>query len=322
MSIPTEQTELRDVIRQKYAAAAAVATGENPSAAACCSAEGAMVTEDQRASFGSSRYEPSARDELPEAAVLASLGCGNPITVAELREGETVLDLGSGGGIDVLLSARRVGPTGLAYGLDMTDEMLDLARRNQAEAGVINVRWLRGHIEEIPLPRDSVDVVISNCVINLSGDKPRVLREAARVLKPGGRFAVSDVVADDDMDAQTRADMHAYTGCIAGALTRDEFTNALEAAGLADITITETHRVHPAAISAIVRARKPADDATTPVTMESGLLRAASCCSNAEQSTCCETAAKETCCAAEATAGGGCGCRQSRTRTAGGLSGR
>ena len=190
--------------------------------------------------------------------MLASLGCGNPIAIAELHEGETVLDLGSGGGIDVLLSARRVGPTGLAYGLDMTDEMLDLARRNQAEAGVTNVQWLRGHIEEIPLPRDSVDVIISNCVINLSGDKPQVLREAARVLKPGGRFAVSDVVADDDMDDATRADMQAYTGCIAGALTRDEFTEALQAAGLTDITITETHRVHPAAISAIVRATKPA----------------------------------------------------------------
>jgi SAM-dependent methyltransferase len=308
MSIPTDQTELRDVIRQKYAVAADMATGEDASAAACCSAEGAIVTEDQRGYFGSSLYEPGARDELPEAAVLASLGCGNPIAVAELHEGETVLDLGSGGGIDVLLSARRVGPTGLAYGLDMTDEMLDLARRNQAEAGVANVQWLRGHIEEIPLPRDSVDVVISNCVINLSGDKPQVLREAARVLKPGGRFAVSDVVADASMDDATRADMQAYTGCIAGALTRDEFTQALSAAGLTDITITETHRVHPAAMSAIVRARKPADDVTR-VTMESGLLGAASCCSNTEQTTCCEPTAKATCCAPETTAGGGCGCQ-------------
>ena len=180
MSIPTDQHELRDIIRDRYAAAATVATGENPSAAACCSADGAIVTEEQRADFGASLYDDGERDELPASAVLASLGCGNPIAIAELHEGETVLDLGSGGGIDVLLSARRVGATGLAYGLDMTDEMLDLARRNQAEAGLSNVQWLRGHIEDIPLPRDSVDVIISNCVINLSADKPQVLREAAR----------------------------------------------------------------------------------------------------------------------------------------------
>jgi arsenite methyltransferase len=166
MSIPTDQRELREVIRDKYATAAIVATGEDASAAACCSADGAIVTEEQREYFGSSLYDDGEREELPESAVLASLGCGNPIAIAELHEGETVLDLGSGGGIDVLLSARRVGPTGLAYGLDMTDEMLDLARRNQAEAGVTNVQWLRGHIEEIPLPRDSLDVIISNCVIN------------------------------------------------------------------------------------------------------------------------------------------------------------
>ena len=239
--------------------------------------------------------------------MLASLGCGNPIAIAELQRGETVLDLGSGGGIDVLLSARRVGPTGLAYGLDMTDEMLELARRNQAEAGVGNVQWLRGHIEEIPLPRDSVDVIISNCVINLSGDKPQVLSEAARVLKPGGRFAVSDVVADDGMDDQTRADMQAYTGCIAGALTRGEFTEALEAAGLTDISITETHRVHPAAISAIVRATKPADGIAASTA--AGSAEAAACCSTTEQTTCCEPTDKATCCSAEATAGGSCGCQ-------------
>jgi arsenite methyltransferase len=260
MSIPTDQTELRDVVRQRYAAAATAATGENASAATCCRADEATVTEEQREHFGSALYDPDARDELPEAAVLASLGCGNPIAIAELHQGEIVLDLGSGGGIDVLLSARRVGPTGLAYGLDMTDEMLDLARRNQAEAEVTNVQWLRGHIEEIPLACDSVDVIISNCVINLSVDKPQVLREAARVLKPGGRFAISDVVADDDMDDATRADMQAYTGCIAGALTREEYTDALQVAGLTDIVITETHRVHPAAVSAIVRATKPTED--------------------------------------------------------------
>ena len=178
--------------------------------------------------------------------------------MADLHAGETVLDLGSGGGIDVLLSARRVGPTGTAYGLDMTDEMLDLARANQAKAGIENVQWLKGHIEAIPLPSDTVDVVLSNCVINLSTDKPQVLRETARVLKPGGRFAVSDVIADPDMDDATRSDLAQYVGCIAGALTADEYSRHLTAAGLTDIEITETHRVHQYAGSAIIRARKPA----------------------------------------------------------------
>jgi arsenite methyltransferase len=302
MSIPTDRTELRDVVRAKYAAAAAVNTDENASAATCCSAEGAIITPEQREQFGSPLYQQEDRDQLPDAAVLASLGCGNPIAIAELHDGEIVLDLGSGGGIDVLLSAKRVGTTGLAYGLDMTDEMLDLARRNQAEAGVTNVQWLRGHIEEIPLPRDSVDVIISNCVINLSGDKAQVLREAARVLKPGGRFAVSDVVADPDMDDATRSDMQAYTGCIAGALTGDEFTEALQAAGLTDITITETHRVHAAAASAIIRAAKPG-------TNEQPGAVAAACCSSTEQTACCEPSEKSSCCSAEATAAGSCGCQ-------------
>jgi ubiquinone/menaquinone biosynthesis C-methylase UbiE len=169
-----------------------------------------------------------------------------------------VLDLGSGAGADVLISAKRVGPTGRAIGLDMTDEMLELAQRNAAEAGATNVQFIKGHIEDIPLPADAVDVVISNCVINLSGDKPQVLRETARVLKPGGRFAVSDVVADEDMDEATRADMAAWTGCIAGALTRDEYASHLRDAGLVDVEIRETHRVHEHAASAIIRARKPA----------------------------------------------------------------
>jgi ubiquinone/menaquinone biosynthesis C-methylase UbiE len=177
--------------------------------------------------------------------------------MADLEPGMTVLDLGSGGGIDVLLSARRVAPNGTAYGLDMTDEMLELARANQAKAGVENVHWLKGHIEDIPLPDESVDVVISNCVINLSTDKRRVIREAARVLKPGGRFAVSDVIADPDMDATTRTDMEQYVGCIAGAMTRFDFAVALHNAGLDDVEITETHRVHEHAGSAIIRARKP-----------------------------------------------------------------
>jgi ubiquinone/menaquinone biosynthesis C-methylase UbiE len=215
------------------------------------------VTDEQREVFGAGLYAEGDRDALPDAAQLASLGCGNPTAVAELHEGETVLDLGSGGGIDVLLSARRVGPTGKAYGLDMTDEMLELARSNQVEAGAENVEFVKGTIEEIPLPDDSVDVVISNCVINLSADKPRVLREAARVLRPGGRFAVSDVVADPDMDEATRRDMQQWTGCIAGALTRDEYERDLAAAGFDQIEIRETHRVHDQAGSAIIRARLP-----------------------------------------------------------------
>ena len=231
--------------------------------AGCCAAESSSCGCSAGESEGEeirqavrSRYAAVARS-VPDTETMLSLGCGNPTAVAELRAGETVLDLGSGGGGDVLLSARRVGPTGKAYGLDMTDEMLTLARENQRKAGVENVEWLRGEIEAIPLPDESVDAVISNCVINLSGDKPRVLSEAARVLKPGGRFAVSDVIADEDMDAATRADMAQWTGCIAGALTRREFEQALRDAGLEDVEITETHRVHAQAGSAIVRARKP-----------------------------------------------------------------
>ena len=177
--------------------------------------------------------------------------------MADLKQGETVLDLGSGAGADVLISARRVGPMGKAIGLDMTDEMLSLARRNAAQAGLDNIEFHKGYIESLPLPDESVDVVISNCVINLSGDKPRVIREAVRVLRPGGRFAVSDVIADADMDDATRADMQKWTGCIAGALTRQEFEQALADAGLVDIEIRETHRVHEQAGSAIIRARKP-----------------------------------------------------------------
>jgi arsenite methyltransferase len=196
--------------------------------------------------------------DAPEAAVQASLGCGVPTAVADLNEGETVLDLGSGGGADVLISARRVGLTGKAIGLDMTDEMLELARGNARDAGVSNVEFIKGYIEELPLPDDSVDVIISNCVINLSADKERVVSEAARVLRPGGRFAVSDIIADDDMSEETPRDMAAWTGCIAGALTERDFRAALETAGLEEIEIRETHRVHPHAGSAIIRARKPA----------------------------------------------------------------
>jgi arsenite methyltransferase len=230
--------ELREAVRERYAAAATDASG-------CCG---------DAQCFGAALYEDA---DVPDTALSASLGCGNPTAMADLHDGMTVLDLGSGGGIDVLLSARRVAPSGTAYGLDMTDEMLDLARANQAKAGVENVHWLKGHIEAIPLPAESVDVVLSNCVINLSTDKPQVLREAARVLKTGGWFAVSDVIADPEMDDATRADMQQYVGCIAGALTRDEYASYLVAAGLTEIEITETHRVHTHAGSAIIRARKP-----------------------------------------------------------------
>jgi arsenite methyltransferase len=250
----TPESDVREQVRERYAAAAAQVATTEPGAGCCAPSEtfdgGSEV-------FGVALYTLSDRDQLPDTATLASLGCGNPTAVAELHEGETVLDLGSGGGIDVLLSAKRVGPTGMAHGLDMTDEMLALARENARKAGVKNVEFHKGYIEEIPLPDVSVDVVISNCVINLSADKPRVLREVARVLRPGGRFAVSDVIADEDMDEATRADMQAYTGCIAGALTHREFTQALAGAGLADIEIRETHRVHAQAASAIVRAQKP-----------------------------------------------------------------
>jgi arsenite methyltransferase len=252
------EDEIREAVRKDYAAAAEAALAGTQ---ASCGPSGCGCGSDDRFDvqqvFGSSLYPANEREELPGATQLASLGCGNPTAVAELHEGESVLDLGSGGGIDVLLSARRVGPNGKVYGLDMTDEMLNLARNNQRQAGIENVEWLKGTIEEIPLPGNSVDVVISNCVINLSADKPQVLREAARVLRPGGRFAVTDIVADEDMDEVTRHDIQQWSGCVAGALTQAEFEQSLAAAGFEQIEIRETHRVHPQAGSAIVWARKP-----------------------------------------------------------------
>ena len=230
-------------------------------AAAVQAAEGCSCSSDQE--IGPALYSALEREELPEAAVLASLGCGNPIAVAELHEGERVLDLGSGGGIDVLLSARRVGPSGRVFGLDMTDEMLALAQRNAAEAGATNVEFLRGQIESIPLPAASVDVVISNCVINLAVDKPAVFREIARVLRPGGRMGVTDIVADDRLTPAERAERGSYAGCIAGALSFSEFRAGLEAAGLADVTLTPTHDVVEGLASVIVKATKPAVGATT-----------------------------------------------------------
>ena len=254
-------TQIRERVREHYAAAAATSA----STGCCGEPEGeagqraATPEKDARAVFGAQLYGEEA-GPAPQAAVDASLGCGVPTAAADLRQGETVLDLGSGAGADVLIAARRVGPTGKAIGLDMTDEMLELARGNAAEAGVENVEFARGYIEDMPLPDASVDVIISNCVINLSADKRRVLREAARVLKPGGRLAVSDVIADPEMDVATRADMQQWTGCIAGALTRREFEDALAEAGLTGIEIRETHRVHEHASSATVRARKPEAD--------------------------------------------------------------
>ena len=258
-------TEIRETVRERYAAAAqAVAEtqgcGCGPVAenASCCGTDTLTTNAGGEQVFGEAMYDRGEVAGVPENAVQASLGCGVPTAVADLRAGETVLDLGAGAGADVLISAGRVGPAGKAIGLDMTDEMLALARANAEQAGVRNVEFVKGYIEDLPLPDASVDVVISNCVINLSGDKQQVLREAARVLRPGGRFAVSDVIADPEMDEATRADMAQWTGCIAGALTEAEFADALAAAGLVDIEIRETHRVHAHAASAIIRARKPA----------------------------------------------------------------
>jgi arsenite methyltransferase len=257
----TTADERREEVRRRYAESArAVAEGSRaaldhycggPGEGSCC-ADGA----DGAASFGEALYDAEQRGELPEAATLASLGCGNPTAVAELREGETVLDLGSGGGIDVILSARRVGPSGTAYGLDMTDEMLALAQRNAAEAGVTNVHFLKGVIEQIPLPAGSVDVVISNCVINLSVDKPAVLTEIARVLRPGGRIGISDIVAEDRLGAAGRAQPGCYAGSIAGALSRSEYVAGLEAAGFEQVSVEFTHAVADRMRGAIVKAVK------------------------------------------------------------------
>lgn len=252
--------DIRGTVREKYAQAARTVAEQGSS---CCGPV-SLTDADQQEVFGASLYAGADTEGATATAVAASLGCGVPTAVADLHEGETVLDLGSGAGADVLISARRVGTTGRAIGLDMTDEMLELARANAAQAGVENVEFVKGYIEEIPLADASVDVVVSNCVLNLSGDKPRVLAEAARVLRPGGRFAISDVIASPDMDEVTRADMAAFTGCIAGALTEQEFRDGLAAAGLVDVEIRPTHKVHEFATSAIIRATKPeaAADAT------------------------------------------------------------
>jgi SAM-dependent methyltransferase len=251
--------EVREAVRERYAAAArAAATGSaGTQQRGCCGSDGNRCSPaDATGVFGGALYDRVSRADVPAAAVDASLGCGVPTAVADLRAGETVLDLGSGAGADVLISARRVGPTGRAIGLDMTDEMLELARANAAEAGIPNVEFVKGYLEQMPLADASVDVVISNCVINLAADKQPVVREAARVLRPGGRLAVSDVIADPEMDEATKADMTAWTGCVAGALTEAEFRDALRAAGFERIEIRETHRVHEHAAAAIIRATK------------------------------------------------------------------
>lgn len=249
-------TDIREHVRQHYADAAR--TMLQSSECSCDCGDLGCCGEEQTTIFGQSLYQEAERVTLPETAVRASLGCGNPVAVAELRTGETVLDLGSGGGIDVLLSARRVGPEGTVYGLDMTDEMLELARQNARDAGAENVRFLKGYMEEIPLPAASVDVVISNCVVNLSADKPRVLDEITRVLRPGGRLGISDVVAEDRLTHEERAERGSFAGCIAGALSETEYREGLTAAGLVDAEVVFTHEIADGMHAAIVRARRPA----------------------------------------------------------------
>jgi SAM-dependent methyltransferase len=254
----TTADNLREEVRRRYAESARAVTDRS---AGCGCGTGGCCDESEAGAVGSTKfgealYDAEQRGELPEAATLASLGCGNPTAVADLREGEVVLDLGSGGGIDVILSAKRVGSNGLAYGLDMTDEMLALARKNAEEAGVRNATFLKGMIEDVPLPAESVDVVISNCAINLSTDKAKVLTEIARVLKPGGRVGVSDVVAEDRLSPEERAERGSFVGCIAGALSRGEYVAGLEAAGFDHVEVDFTHQVADGMHGAIVKAVK------------------------------------------------------------------
>ncbi|MEU7060183.1 arsenite methyltransferase [Streptomyces sp. NPDC046197] len=293
-----QSTDLRETVRERYAAAAVEVT---EGGTACCGPQPVEVDEN----FGSTRYAADERDVLPAEAVAASLGCGNPTAVAELREGERVLDLGCGGGIDVLLSARRVGPTGKTYGLDMTEEMLALALANAEKAGARNVEFLKGTIEAVPLPANTIDVVVSNCVINLSVDKPAVFAETFRVLRPGGRIGVSDVVADDALTPEQRTERGDYVGCIAGALSFSEYRAGLEGAGFTDVEITSTHLVADGMHSAIVSATKPT---TSDATYEVRNSEEACCGVNA----CCtpsETSADPALTVTEAKSASGCGCQ-------------
>jgi arsenite methyltransferase len=312
-SLMARNDDLREEVRARYAAAAIAVTASGQTAltvldgdqccapsttnaaaanVSCCGGGGAVD-----AAFGAALYSADEQGELPAEAVAASLGCGNPMMVADLKAGEKVLDLGSGGGIDVLLSARRVGPTGFAYGVDMTDEMLALARANASRAGATNVEFVKGTIEDIPLPSGAVDVVISNCVINLSTNKPAVLAEMFRVLVPGGRIGISDVVAEDDLTEADRAERGSYVGCIAGALSRTEYVQGLGAVGFVDADVTFTHEAAPGMHGAIIRATKPLVPASS------------SCCSHATQQDCCASSAKSECCGDSARAEGTCGCR-------------
>jgi arsenite methyltransferase len=283
-----EEVALRERVRARYAelaelAATGATCGCGQPVDCGCGADCCTSVDENQPGVAAELYPADDRAALPETAVLASLGCGNPTAVAELRQGETVLDLGSGGGIDVLLSATRVGPSGKAYGLDMTEEMLALARRNTAQAGATNVEFLKGHIEAIPLPAGTVDVVISNCVINLSVDKPAVFAETFRVLKPGGRLGVSDIVAEDHLTPEQRAERGSYVGCIAGALSKSEYEAGLRAAGFADVSVTFTHPVADGVHSAIIKATRPVDvkpaaAATMPASRILPLTSDSSCC--------------------------------------------
>ena len=287
-----QSTELRETVRRSYAAAATQVTDGGTT---CCGPQPVEIDEN----FGQTLYAEEERGTLPAEAVAASLGCGNPTAVADLHEGERVLDLGSGGGIDVLLSARRVGATGKAYGLDMTEEMLALALANQKKAGATNVEFLKGTIEDIPLPANTIDVVISNCVVNLSTDKPTVFAEMHRVLAPGGRIGISDVLAEDDLTPAQRAERGDYVGCIAGALSFAEYRQGLETAGFTDIESTPTHAVADSMYSAIIRAAKPANAAEADDAADA----TDACCTSTE-----ETAAPNTT-VADPNAASGCGCQ-------------